>query len=53
VPKTAAETELIAGPDTVLFPEIVDLLAKLCREVVDGYVVDGVLQPLARAIALE
>jgi hypothetical protein len=33
--------------------EVIDRLARLCREVVDGYVVDGVLQPLARAIALE
>ena len=39
-------------PDTT-YVEIIDKLARLCREVVDGYVVDGVLQPLARAIALE
>jgi hypothetical protein len=38
-------------PDTN-YVEIVDRLAKLCHEVVDGYVVDGVLQPLARAISL-
>jgi hypothetical protein len=40
-------------PADATYVEIVDRLAKLCREVVDGYVVDGVLQPLARAIALE
>lgn len=40
------------SPDTT-YVEIVDRLAGLCREVVDGYVVDGVLQPLARAIALQ
>jgi hypothetical protein len=40
-------------PADETYVEIVDRLAKLCREVVDGYVVDGVLQPLARAIALE
>jgi len=39
-------------PAEMTYVEIVDRLAKLCREVVDGYVVDGVLQPLARAIAL-
>lgn len=31
----------------------IDQLQKLCQEVVDGYVVDAVLQPLARAIALD
>ena len=35
------------------YVEVIDRLAKLCRDVVEGYVVDGVLQPLARAIALE
>jgi hypothetical protein len=35
------------------YVEVVDRLAILCREVVDNYVVDGVLQPLARAIALQ
>jgi hypothetical protein len=35
------------------FVEIIDRLAIICREVVDGYVVDSVLQPLARAIALQ
>ena len=35
------------------FVEIIDRLARICREVVDGYVVDSVLQPLARAIALQ
>ena len=39
-------------PADTTYIEIVDRLAKLCREVVDGYVVDGVLQPLARAIAM-
>ena len=40
-------------PPDMTFVDIIDRLAKLCREVVDGYVVDGVLQPLARAIALQ
>ncbi len=40
-------------PPEMNYVEVVDRLARLCREVVDGYVVDGVLQPLARAIALE
>ena len=35
------------------YVEVVDRLAHICREVVDGYVVDGVLHPLARAIALQ
>ena len=39
-------------PDTT-YVDVIDRLARLCREVVDGYVVDNVLQPLARAIALE
>jgi hypothetical protein len=39
-------------PDST-YVETLDKLARLCREVVDGYVADSVLQPLARAIALE
>jgi hypothetical protein len=39
-------------PDTT-YVEVIDRLSRICREVVDGYVVDGILQPLARAIALE
>jgi hypothetical protein len=35
------------------YVDVIDRLARVCREVVDGYVVDGVLQPLARAIALQ
>ncbi len=35
------------------FVEIIDRLGQLCREVVDMHVVDSVLQPLARAIALQ
>lgn len=40
-------------PRDATYVEALDKLARLCREVVDGYVVDGLLQPLARAIALE
>jgi hypothetical protein len=39
-------------PDTT-YVEVIDRLSRICREVVDGYVVDGILEPLARAIALE
>jgi hypothetical protein len=39
-------------PD-MTYVEVIDRLSRICREVVDGYVVDGILQPLARAIALE
>jgi hypothetical protein len=35
------------------YVDVVERLARICCEVVDGYVVDGVLQPLARAIALQ
>ncbi len=40
-------------PVDTTYVEVIDRLARICREVVDGYVVDGILQPLARAIALE
>jgi hypothetical protein len=40
-------------PPETSYVDAIDRLARLCRDVVDGYVVDGVLQPLARAIALE
>jgi hypothetical protein len=40
------------SPD-VSYVEVVERLARICREVVDGYVVDNVLQPLARTIAME
>ena len=40
-------------PPDATYVEVIDRLARICREVVDGYVVDGILQPLARAIALE
>jgi len=39
------------SPDTT-FVDAIDRLARVCREVVDGYVVEGVLHPLARAISL-
>lgn len=39
-------------PPEMDYVEAVERLARLCRDVVDNYVVDGVLQPLARAIAL-
>jgi hypothetical protein len=35
------------------YVEVVDRLARICRDVVDNYVIDGVLHPLARAIALQ
>lgn len=39
------------APDAT-FVETVDRLARICRDVVDNYVVESVLQPLARAISL-
>jgi hypothetical protein len=39
-------------PAETTFVEAIDRLARICRDVVDNYVVDSVLQPLARAIAL-
>lgn len=39
------------SPDTT-FVDAIDRLARVCREVVDGYVVEGVLHPLARTISL-
>jgi hypothetical protein len=35
------------------YVEVMDRLAKLAREVVDGYVVDQILRPLARTISLK
>ncbi len=40
------------GPD-VTFVKTLDKLAKICRDVVDGYVIDNVLKPLARTIAMK
>jgi len=40
------------SPDST-FVAAVDKLARLAQEVVDNYVIGGVLEPLARAIALE
>ena len=40
------------SPDTT-YVKAIDRLARACQEIVDGYVVDSVLEPLARAIALE
>lgn len=40
------------SPDTT-YVAAIDRLAQLCQEVVEGYVVGSVLEPLARAIALE
>ena len=39
-------------PPNLTYVDAIDRLGKLCRDVVDNYVVDCVLQPLARAIAL-
>jgi hypothetical protein len=38
---------------SVTYVEVMDRLAKLAREVVDGYVVDQILRPLARTISLK
>lgn len=38
-------------PSRLTFSEMLDRLATICREMVDGYVVDQVLRPLARTIA--
>jgi hypothetical protein len=40
------------GPDNT-FVKALDNLSKICHELVDGFVVENVLQPLARAIALK
>ncbi len=40
------------GPDRT-FVETMDRLALLCRDVVDSYVIDNVLRPLQRAIAMK
>ncbi len=40
------------GPDGT-FVKSLEKLAQICREVVDGYVIDNVLQPLARTIAMK
>lgn len=40
------------GPNTT-FVETLEHLANVCQEMVDGYVTEHVLQPLARAIALK
>ena len=39
------------GPDTS-YVATLETLAKVCREMVEGYVIDSVLRPLARTIAL-
>ena len=39
------------NPDET-FVQTVDELARLCQEVVDNYVVESVLRPLQRTIAL-
>ena len=39
-------------PPDMSFVEVLDRLARLSRDVVDNYVVDSILHPLARAIAL-
>lgn len=38
-------------PSRLTFGEMLERLATICREMVDGYVVDQVLRPLARTIA--
>lgn len=40
------------GPDRT-YVDVMEKLATMCREVVDGYVVDNVLRPLQRAIAMK
>ena len=40
------------GPDRT-YVETMDRLAQLCRDVVDSYVIDNVLRPLQRAIAMK
>jgi hypothetical protein len=40
------------GPDTT-FVAALDNLARICHEMVDSYVIDNVLRPLARTIALK
>lgn len=40
------------GADTT-FVSALDRLSRICHEMVDGYVIENVLQPLARAIALK
>lgn len=47
---TARQYGSLAADTT--FVESIDRLARVCRDVIDGYVVDSVLQPLARAISL-
>jgi len=40
------------GPDTTYVDALTNL-TRICREMVDNYVIDNVLQPLARAIAIK
>ncbi|MBS0209473.1 MAG: hypothetical protein JSS27_10990 [Planctomycetes bacterium] len=40
------------GPDTT-FGDTLDKLARICHEMVDNYVIDQVLRPLARAITMK
>jgi hypothetical protein len=40
------------GPE-VSFVQALENLTRICREMVDGFVIDQVLQPLARAIAMK
>ena len=40
-------------PANTTYVETIDRLSEVCQEFVDNYVIDSVLQPLARAIALQ
>ena len=40
-------------PPDMTYVQALDNLAKICRDIVDDYVIDAVLKPLARAIAMK